>query len=322
MRDWEAVLEEAVAGSETALARTVTAVESGDWGAIGALGRRLSESDRRAVRVGLTGAAGAGKSTLLAALSRTWPGTDRVGGIAIDPSSEVSGGAVLGDRYRLYRRDRQARGDDARLYLRSMAARGVGGAVSRHVGIVASLLEEVGLAPVIVETAGAGQSDTSVKEWVDCLVLVLTPESGDILQMLKAGLMEWADVYVVNKADREGAGRFASQLRGLVASQRGSHVLEPADRVQLVQADRADGDELAPLVAAVEQVAAAQARPRRDLWERVIGAFLERALVEAYRDRLVRDAEWPDLVARCARGEVAGDDVAERFLPGTIGASR
>lgn len=321
MPDWVATLAEAAAGSEVALARTVTAVESGDWAAIGALGHRLASSDRRAVRVGLTGAAGAGKSTLLGALSRVWPGAGRVGGIAVDPSSEVSGGAVLGDRYRLYRHDGRAGNDDARLYLRSMAARGLGGAVSRHVGIVTSLLEEVGLAPIIVETAGAGQSDTSVKAWVDCLVLVLTPESGDIMQMLKAGLMEWADIYVVNKADREGSDRFASQLRGLVASQHNSHVLTPAHRVQLVQADRVDGDELAPLVAAVEQVAAANARPRRDLWLQVIEAFLERSLVEAFRDRLVRDVEWNDMVARCALGEVSGSEAVDRFLPGTIGAA-
>lgn len=321
MPGWAAVLAEAAAGSEMALARTVTAVESGDWAAIGALGRRLTSSDRRAVRVGLTGAAGAGKSTLLAALSRSWPGAGRVGGIAVDPSSEASGGAVLGDRYRLYRNDGRAANDDARLYLRSMAARGLGGAVSRHVGIVTSLLEEVGLGPIIVETAGAGQSDTSVKAWVDCLVLVLTPESGDIMQMLKAGLMEWADVYVVNKADREGADRFASQLRGLVAGQRGPHVLAPTDRVQLVQADRADTDSLAPLVAAVEQVAAVNARPRRDLWEQVIGAYLERAVVEAFQGRLQRDGDWRDAVARCARGEVTGGEAVERFVPGAIGAT-
>lgn len=320
MPEWATVLDAAAAGSETALARTVTAVESGDWGAIGALGRRLATSDRQAVRLGLTGAAGAGKSTLLAALSRVWPSTGRVGGIAVDPSSEVSGGAVLGDRYRLYR-DGRAGNDDTRLYLRSMAARGVGGAVSRHVGIVTSLLEAVGLAPIIVETAGAGQGDTSVKAWVDCLVLVLTPESGDIMQMLKAGLMEWADIYVVNKADREGADRFASQLRGLVGSQHGPHPLAMTDRVQLVQADKADADDLAPLVAAIERVAVTNARPRHALWERVIGAYLERALVEAFQDRLTGDSEWLDLVSRCARGEVAGSEAVDRFLPGTIGAA-
>ncbi|MDA8279999.1 MAG: methylmalonyl Co-A mutase-associated GTPase MeaB [Actinomycetota bacterium] len=320
MPDWVSVLDDAAAGSETALARTVTAVESGDWGAIGALGRRLVTSDRQASRVGLTGAAGAGKSTLLAALSRVWPGAGRVGGIAVDPSSEVSGGAVLGDRYRLYR-DGRVGNDDTRLYLRSMAARGLGGAVSRHVGIVTSLLEAVGLDPIIVETAGAGQSDTSVKAWVDCLVLVLTPESGDIMQMLKAGLMEWADIFVVNKADRDGADRFASQLRGLVASQHGPHPLAPADRVQLLQADRADADDLAHLVAAVERVAAVNARPRRALWERVIGAYLKRALMDAFEDRLVGDTEWHDMVSRCARGEIVGSEAVDRFLPGTIEAA-
>ncbi|MGH2930639.1 MAG: hypothetical protein ACRDL8_20715 [Solirubrobacteraceae bacterium] len=207
------------------------------------------------------------------------------------------------------------------MFLRSMAARGLGGALSRHVGIVASLLEEVGLAPVLVETAGAGQGDTGVKAWVDCLLLILTPESGDIVQMLKAGLMEWADIYVVNKADRDGADRFASQLRGLVASQRATHPLSPAERVHLVQANSGGADDLALLVEAVEQVAKHNARPRHELWERVISEFLTHAVVDEYRRRLTDSDDWSTAVSRCARGEVTAADISAQFLSGFLASA-
>lgn len=315
-QDWAGILADAAAGSDTALARTITAVESGDWSAIGALARRLCRSNRQALRIGLTGAAGAGKSTLLAALSRQWPGGGQVGAIAIDPSSAVSGGAVLGDRYRLYGGDGRSGSTEERLYLRSMAVRGLGGAVNRHVGMVASLMEEVGLDPILVETAGAGQSDIAVRSWVDCLVLVLTPESGDLVQLLKAGVMEWADVYVVNKADRDGADGLASQLRGLLASQRMPHVLAPRDRVWLVQANREEADNLGSLVAAVETVATANGRPRHELWAHAIGTLLEQAVTDAVHERLRCDRGWNEMVARCARGEVSGDALVGRFAMG------
>ena len=314
MPDWEMMLAAASAGSESALARTVTALEAGDWQAIAALGRRVAASDQRSERIGLTGAAGAGKSTLLAALSRAWPATGLVGGIAVDPSSDISGGAVLGDRFRLYQTTGARREDDGRLFLRSMAARGLGGALSRHVGIVASLLEEVGLDPILLETAGAGQGDTAVRRWVDCLVLVLTPESGDVVQMLKAGLMEWADIYVVNKADRQGAEQFASHLRGLVASQSARHDLPPAERVHLVQADHAAPEDLAELIAAMRKVAASDSSSRHALWEQVIGAFLEHDVVERLRSRLVGSTDWAAAVSQCASGRIPGNDVVARFV--------
>ena len=313
MPSWDAQLAIAHT-SDPVLARLVSAMEDDNWDAIAAVGRRMSTSVRRSIRVGLTGAAGAGKSTLLAALSGAWPGDGRMGGIAVDPSSDMSGGAVLGDRFRLYGTRGAERPADARLFLRSMAARGSGKALSRHVALIATLFEEVGLSPVLMETAGAGQSDTRVKSWVDCLVLVLTPESGDVIQMLKAGLMEHADLYVVNKADRDGARKFAAQLRGLVASQHAHHPLAPARRVVLARADRADRHDLAPLISAIGEVASACKRSRHELWLEVIDAFLAETVMDLVNSEL-RTPQWSDAVARCASGELSGAEVARRFQP-------
>lgn len=314
MPDWGQVMTDAVEGSDTALGRAVTAVESNDWSAIAALGRRVMASSQRVPRIGLTGATGAGKSTLLSALAQAWPGTQRVGAIAVDPSSEVSGGAVLGDRYRLYTNAVGGSAAEKRLFMRSMAARGSSGALSRHVGLVSALLEEVGLSPILVETAGAGQSDTGVKEWVDCLVLVLTPESGDIIQMLKAGLMEWADVFVVNKADRDGADRFAAQLRGLVASRRQHRHADATERVQLVQADTATPEDLKPLIDVVVGVAEANGPSRPALWQSVSSHLLEHAALQVFRKEVIGTAEWKAAVLRCSSGEITADALARQLV--------
>jgi putative protein kinase ArgK-like GTPase of G3E family len=303
MGDWDRLLDEASAGSDTALGRLVTALEARDWSAISVLGRRLLTSDRTTPRVGITGAAGVGKSTLLAALGRAWPGTGRVGGIAVDPSSEVSGGAVLGDRYRLYGSGRPAPPTGSSLFFRSMAARGGTNALSPCVGLTVSVMEEAGLCPILLETAGAGQSDTGVKAWVDCLVLVLTPESGDIIQMIKAGLMEHADVYVVNKADRQDAGRFAAQLRGFVASQPGSDGLAVGDRVHLLRADRADAAALTPLIASVQRIAGAGSRPRAELWRDAVSGLLAASVIETFERDVVTTPAWQEWVRRVSAGE-------------------
>ncbi|MGH3625916.1 MAG: hypothetical protein ACRDRL_00500, partial [Sciscionella sp.] len=296
--------------------RAVTAVESSDFSAIAALGKRVMASTKQAPRIGLTGAAGAGKSTLLAALAGAWPGADRVGGIAVDPSSEVSGGAVLGDRYRLYSGESDSGRAEQNLFMRSMAARGSPGALSRHVGLGAAMLEEVGFSPILIETAGAGQGDTGVKDWVDCLLLVLTPESGDVVQMLKAGLMEWADIYVVNKADREGAKRFAAQLRGLVTTRRHPDGVRPADRVQLVQANKSEPADLKRLIDVIQRVAESKARPRQVLWQQVSSALLEHAAMQAFRRKVIGTAEWDAAVLRCSAGEMTADALARQLLSG------
>ncbi|MHB8190912.1 MAG: hypothetical protein ACYDHP_10960 [Ferrimicrobium sp.] len=314
MLDWKALFKAAKDGSDMALARLVSAIEAGDSAVLSAIGRELAADHytKRAVRIGITGAAGVGKSTLVSALTHVWPGTNRVGAIAVDPSSEVSGGALLGDRLRIYERGQSGAAGN-RLYLRSMGVRGSQGALSRYVGAATSLLEGVGFDPIFVETAGAGQSDTAVTAWVDCLVLILSPEGGDVIQMMKAGLMEWADIYVVNKADREGSTQFASQLRGIVAGQKGRMDSNGMDRIHLVQATDPRSTQMADLIDTLQGWTAV-GKQRKDLWVRVIEQLLDARISQEIRSRLALSEAWKKAVASCAAGELEPSEAVADLL--------
>lgn len=272
------------------------------------------DPEANATRIGITGAAGAGKSTLVAAIAAAWPGDERVGAIAVDPSSELTGGALLGDRFRLYDHERDRTGAGRRLFLRSVAARGSLGATSRHLGAIVSLYESLDLDPVIVETAGAGQSDIGVREIVDCLVLVLNPDSGDVIQMLKAGLMEWADLYVVNKSDRPGAAEFTAQLRGIVARQGARHGVPPARRVQAVQASSPDSRGIADLVRTLHDWPHITGRSRQELWLRTVEQLVLDTLVRQTRAHALSHTEWPSAVEACATGKREPDEVVAELL--------
>jgi LAO/AO transport system kinase len=162
--------------------------------------------------IGITGAPGTGKSTLvdrMAAFYRAQKQT--VGVIAVDPSSPFTGGAILGDRIRM-----QGHASDSGVFIRSMATRGSLGGLSQATSDAALLLDAAGKKYVLVETVGVGQGEVEIVRLADCTVVVLVPGMGDDVQNLKAGLMEIADVFVLNKADREGADRFEQQLRAIL----------------------------------------------------------------------------------------------------------
>jgi len=295
------LLAQARSGSHAALGRLITALEDGDASALAALGRRLAVDVAPAVRVGITGAPGTGKSSLIAAMAGSAGVEERIGVLAVDPSSDGSGGALLGDRFRLYgMASRRSAGSG--LFFRSMGSRGSRNAINRHLGVALALLEYAGMRPIFVETAGAGQTDIAVREWVDCLVLVLNPDSGDAIQMLKAGLMEWADVFVVNKADRPGARSFAAQLRGVARigkSQRAS--------IHLVQASAADTDqaELMQLRSELELVASKQLKDRHLMWKSAIAGFMEAALVGQIKDSLIGEPAWLAALEKVASGQAS-----------------
>ena len=208
--------ERCVAGERAALARAISVVEDRRPGFHELLGR-VAGRGRRAHRTGITGPPGAGKSTLAAALVGHWRGSgDEVGIVAVDPTSPCSGGALLGDRVRMARL-RLDRG----VFIRSMATRGAGGGLTEAVHDVADLMEGSGFGRILLETVGVGQTELDVAAAADTVVLVLTPESGDEVQAMKAGLAEVADVFVVNKADRPGARVLVRQLRDAVELGRG-----------------------------------------------------------------------------------------------------
>jgi LAO/AO transport system kinase len=199
------------AGDRRALARLMTLVES-RAAAVAEIMAGVHAATGRGYAVGVTGPPGAGKSTLVDRLiERLRKRGATVGVVAVDPTSPFTGGAVLGDRIRM-----QAHTLDPGVFIRSMATRGSLGGVARATGEVLRLLDAAGFAWLLVETVGVGQTELDVMGLVDTTVVVLVPESGDGIQTMKAGLLEAADVLVVNKADREGAHRLVTELRAML----------------------------------------------------------------------------------------------------------
>jgi LAO/AO transport system kinase len=196
----EQVLTDFRARRPAALARAISMVEKRSPG-FEALLATLGPATGRAQRIGITGPPGAGKSTLTTQLAREWRAAGlTVGIIAVDPTSPVTGGALLGDRIRM-----EAVALDEGVYIRSLATRGALGGLSAAASAAADVLDAYGFDRVVLETVGVGQSELAVARESDSCVVVLVPESGDAIQTLKAGLMEVADLFVVNKADRPGA---------------------------------------------------------------------------------------------------------------------
>lgn len=205
------------AGRAAALARAVSIVENHRTGFDALLGE-LHPRLGRARRIGITGPPGAGKSTLTTSLAKAMRSAGlRVGIVAVDPTSPFTGGALLGDRIRM-----EEIALDPGIFIRSMATRGSLGGLASATREVADVLDAFGCDRVLIETVGVGQSELDVARAADTSVVVLVPESGDSIQTLKAGVMEIADVFVVNKADRPGADRLRTDIELMLGMRMGS----------------------------------------------------------------------------------------------------
>jgi LAO/AO transport system kinase len=212
-QDPDALVEAAVEGDRLALARILTAVENRTPVAEAAL-RRLYPIAGKAHLVGITGPPGSGKSTLVSALIGAARAASRaVAVVAVDPSSPITGGALLGDRVRM-----QSYATDRDVFIRSMAARGHAGGLASTSTAAAAVLDAAGFDLILLETVGTGQSEVEVAAAADTTVVLEAPEMGDEVQAIKAGLLEVADIVVVNKGDRPGAQRTASQLRAMLVA--------------------------------------------------------------------------------------------------------
>ena len=308
------VEERLLAGDERALARAITLVESG-----APRGKDLLRRVRRegplvtSVRViGVTGAPGSGKSTLVDRLVEASRRRDRrVGVVAVDPSSPFTGGAILGDRVRMTRWHA-----DPGVFIRSMAARGhLGGLAAATLQVVA-LLDAHGFDDVIIETVGVGQGEVEIVGVADCTLVVLTPGQGDGVQAVKAGVMEIADVFVVNKADHDGAARLVRDVRTMLdlAAPGPGAVLPP-----IVETVASEGRGVDELVLAIDAhlarlesddglAAKRRGRARHEVAALVSGALarLVRALPDDEMDAVAAGRSTPETAAERLIDRLAG----------------
>jgi LAO/AO transport system kinase len=209
------VLDKFLSGDQSALARIITCIEDREEGYRQVLACLYPKSGK-ALKIGFTGPPGAGKSSLVNNIARLLLGRGRkIGIIAVDPTSPFTGGALLGDRIRLV--DMPL---DGSVFIRSMATRGSTGGLAAATGNVATALDAFGFDNILIETVGVGQVELDIIDTCDTVVVVLVPESGDAIQALKAGLMEIADIFAVNKADRPGSENIVAELNMILEIKR------------------------------------------------------------------------------------------------------
>ena len=206
----QTLIESLRSGDARTLARAISTIENRLPGWSDLLKAAFPHTGKARI-IGLTGSPGAGKSTLVDQLARRYRQQDRtVGIIAVDPTSPYTGGAILGDRIRM-----QDHFADSGIYIRSMATRGSLGGLARTTADVASVLDASGRDVILIETVGVGQDEVDIVRLADITVVILVPGMGDDVQTIKAGIMEIADIFVINKSDREGAERVEREIRAL-----------------------------------------------------------------------------------------------------------
>lgn len=304
MPEAASLVEALAAGERRPLARLLTAIESGDASVREAL-PRLFAAGRAAHVVGITGPPGSGKSTLVNRLIGEWRSRGRrVGVLAVDPTSPYTGGAILGDRIRM-----MEHAADRDVFMRSMASRGELGGLAATTWIAAAALDAAGFDPVLIETVGAGQSEVEVARVAETTVVVEVPEMGDEVQAIKAGLLEIADIVVINKADRPGADRAARQLRAMLSTAGGRVARKPP---AILRASAATGDGVAALADAVD-AHRADARSPDQARSRASNQIL-RALADAAERRGQADPAWAELVDAVAARKTDPMTAAERLL--------
>jgi LAO/AO transport system kinase len=286
-------------GDVRAIARAISLIED-ETPAAAALVRAIFPHTGRSYLVGVTGPPGAGKSTLVDKLTaETRAAGETVGVVAVDPTSPFTGGAILGDRLRM-----QAHAEDPDVFIRSMATRGQLGGLARATGDVATILDAAGKDVVIIETVGVGQDEIEIAKTADVSVVVLVPGAGDEIQALKAGIMEIADIFVVNKADREGADRV---VESIAASLGLRHCAAGEWKPPIIKTIATAGDGIPELWAAIarfqQEQPASTAQRRRGRYEHRLRELLGHQFLQ-HLERALPDGAMERAVERVAAGEM------------------
>jgi len=292
--DW---VERIRGGDVRALARAISTIDDGRRESLELL-KALFPLSGKARVIGLTGAPGAGKSTLVDQLAREYRKQQRtVGIIAVDPTSPYTGGAILGDRIRM-----QAHHADPGIYIRSMATRGFLGGLARATTDVATALDVSGKDLVLIETVGVGQDEVDIVRLADITVVILVPGMGDDVQTIKAGIMEIADIFVINKSDREGAERVEREIRAMqTLAIRQDQWTPPI--VKTVATEGKGVPELAAAIASYEQFLAKNdllMKKKISNWRERLVEMLREALLQRLLEERINEDDLKRLAAEIA----------------------
>src|SRR5262245_12958447 len=267
-----------LAGDKRSIGRAISSVEDGQPGATDLL-KEIFPHTGKALAVGITGAPGAGKSTLVDRLAYLYRSRgEKVGVIAVDPSSPFTGGALLGDRIRM-----QSMATDPGVFIRSMASRGHRGGLARSSVDAVAILDAAGYNKVIIETVGVGQDEVDIVKTADVTVVVLVPGMGDGVQALKAGLMEIGDIFAINKADRDGVLRTERELQLLLSiSERPDGWTPPI--IKTVATENSGTGDLAEAIAGYQSFIVSH----REQSESRRAAIAEHRIIELLKDKLLK----------------------------------
>lgn len=304
------LIDRMLGGDRSALARLITYAESRHDKLpeiLKSIGARSGES----YIVGITGPPGAGKSTLTSRLTAQYRRSGKkIGVLAVDPSSPFSGGSILGDRIRM-----QEHSMDDDVFIRSISSRGTHGGISRATKEIIKLYQAYGMDYIIVETVGVGQTELDIIVHSDTVVVVLVPEAGDTVQTMKAGLMEIADIFVVNKADREGAALLSAELKDTVSIRTGMNVWE----IPVLLTSAVNDTGISELIGSIENHRVFQiengllpekrAKRREEEFSQIVQEYLERKISEK-----LNDGECEKISDRVRSGELDPYEAARQLI--------